>query len=137
MAMEQVGYVAELCGDFVKVRVDRESACGGNCAGCHGCPQNAVLISCNNDLKNPFELGEKVRIVMPTGTFFSGMLKSYGVLVLAVLLGAVLGFSCTHLEGVSVLGAFLGLLIGGGWTTFYSRRFRANMIAERIRQIGG
>lgn len=137
MAMEQVGYVAELCGDFVKVRVDRESACGGNCAGCHGCPHNAILISCDNDLENPFTLGENVRVIMPTGIFFSGMLKSYGVLIFTVLLGAVVGYWLTHMEGFSVLGAFLGLLLGGGWTTFYSRRFRANMKAERIRQIGG
>lgn len=132
MAMEQTGFVAELCGDKVKVRVDRESACGGNCAGCHGCPNHAVLITCANDMENPYELGEKVQVVMSTGTFFSGMFLSYGILILMVLLGAVVGFCLTRLEGVSVLGAFLGLLLGGGWVSFCSRRFRADMIAKRI-----
>lgn len=132
MAMEQTGFVAERCGDRVKIRVDRESACGGNCAGCHGCPQNAILITCADDIDHPFALGEKVQVVMSTGTFFSGMFLSYGVLIVTVLLGAVLGFYLTRSEGFSVLGAFLGLLLGGGWVSLCSRKFRANMVAKRI-----
>lgn len=132
MAMEQEGFVAELCGEKVKIRVDRESACGGNCAGCHGCPQNAVLITCANDVEHPFSLGEKVQVIMPTGSFFSGLFLSYGVLILTVLLGAVLGFFLTNSEGFSVLGALFGLFLGGGWTTFYSRKFRADVKVKRI-----
>lgn len=132
MAMEQKGYVAETDGIIAKVRVDRESACGGNCASCHGCPRNAVLVSCPVDSQNPVEVGDVVMVVMPTGRFFSGLLKSYGVLILTVLAGAVLGYSLRPSEGVSVLGAFLGLVIGGVWISFLSKKSQTGVTMQRL-----
>ena len=137
MAMEQSGFVTEVRDGFAKVRVDRESACGGNCAGCHGCPQTAVLISCPVDPEKPVRIGEKVKITMPTGTFFSGMFKSYGILILMVLLGAIFGFYLTGIEGFSVLGALLGLLIGGVCVRLLSRKSNTDVIMEPIERLEG
>ncbi len=132
MAMEQTGFVAEINNGIAKVRVDRESACGGNCAGCHGCPQTALVVSCLIDPENPVQRGEKVKVVMPTGRFFSGIFKSYGVLIFMVLLGAVLGFYLTGVEGFSVLGAVLGLLLGGSWVHLLSKRSKQDIKIEKI-----
>ncbi len=132
MAMEQTGFVTEINGDVAKVRVDRESACGGNCAGCHGCPQTAVLVSCPINPENPVHIGEEVKVIMPTGRFFSGLFKSYGVLILSVLVGAVLGYSVRPSEGFSVLGALLGLMIGGVWVSFLSKKSQTGVMIQRL-----
>ena len=113
MAMEQIGYVAKIENGIAKVRVERESACGGNCAGCHGCPQNAVFIEYPVDAENPFAIGEEVLVVMPTKSFFGGMMKSYGIMIVTIIFGAVLGFIVFSNEVFSVLGGFLGLFFGG------------------------
>lgn len=132
MAMEQTGFVAEISGSTAKVRVDRESACGGNCAGCHGCPKSAVLVSCPINPEYPVKIGQEVKVIMQTGKFFSGIFKSYGVLILMVLLGAMLGFYLTGVEGFSVLGAFVGLLLGGGWVHLISKKSDTDVRMERI-----
>ena len=112
MAMEQTGYVVEVLGADVKVRVMRESACGGNCGACHGCPSGAVFITCANDAGTPFKVGEEVIVEMPTKQFFGGTLGSYGIMTLSMLFGAILGYLLTKHEAVSVLGGFLGLTAG-------------------------
>ena len=112
MAMEQIGCVAQVNEKEVKIRVMRESACGGNCGACHGCPTGAVLISYPNDPINPFVVGETVVITMASSQFIEGTLYSYGLLTLTMILGAILGYCMTHMEIISVLGAFGGLTIG-------------------------
>ncbi len=113
MSMEQFGFVTSIEDGLAKIRVDRESACGGNCAGCHGCPQNAIIISWPDNPENPFMIGERVKVTMPTNNFFAGIFKSYGVLILALLAGAILGYEITGIDGGSVVGVFIGLVIGG------------------------
>lgn len=112
MAMEQTGYVVEVLGTDVKVRVMRESACGGNCGACHGCPSGAVFVTCANDADAPFMVGEEVVIEMPTKQFLGGTLGSYGIMTFCMLLGAILGYLLTKHEAVSVLGGFWGLTAG-------------------------
>ncbi len=132
MAMEQTGYVARIENGIAKIRVDRESACGGNCGACHGCPQTAVMVSYPNDLEKPFEVGEEVRILMPTEKFFLGMLKSYGVLIFVVLAGSILGYNLTKTEEFAVLGAFLGLLLGGGLVHLLSKKADTDIVVQRM-----
>ncbi|MBQ2614159.1 MAG: SoxR reducing system RseC family protein [Clostridia bacterium] len=112
MAMMQTGYVAKIESGTVKIRVMRESACGGNCASCHGCPSGTVFVTGNDNPADPFVIGEEVLIEMPSKKFFSGMFGSYGVMALGMLLGASAGYGLTDTEGFSVLGAFLGLAVG-------------------------
>lgn len=131
MAMEQIGFVAEVGKDEVKIRVERQSACGGNCAGCHGCPSNAVLISYPNDPQNPFSLGERVTVVMSTKNFFGGIMQSYGILILFMLAGAIGGYVWSEREGIAVLGGFLGLGIGGILVSFLGRRKKGDALSVR------
>lgn len=70
MAMIQTGVVTETSAEAAKVRVDRESACGGNCAGCHGCPAGAVFVTCPNTPEDPLRPGDMVQIEMPARAFF-------------------------------------------------------------------
>ena len=44
--MEQTGYVTKVSDGRIKVRVIRESSCGGNCVSCKGCPSGIQLIEC-------------------------------------------------------------------------------------------
>ena len=112
MAMEQVGYVARIDETEIIIRVARESACGGNCGACHGCPSDAILVACPNDDKQPYFIGEEVRLRMPSETFLSGTLLSYGLMTVAMLLGAILGYVVTNAEFGSVLGTFAGFAVG-------------------------
>lgn len=130
--MEQIGYVTRIVDGMAKIRVDRESACGGNCAGCHGCPQNAVIISVKDDADNPFEIGERVILNMKTGHFFSGLFKSYGVLIITMLLGAIMGYLLFKTEGFSVLGGFMGLIIGGIIVRLANKREQIPISVKRI-----
>ncbi len=132
MAMMQTGYVAKIESGTVKIRVMRESACGGNCASCHGCPSGTVFVTCKDEPQNPFVVGEEVLIEMPSKKFFSGMFGSYGIMALGMLLGASVGYGMTVTEGFSVLGAFLGLAVGAGLMRLLSKK-RENDI-QIIRQ---
>lgn len=122
MALRQYGYVTAVVGDTVKIRVDRQSACGGNCGACHGCPSDAVLIEQKNDPDRPFSVGERVILVMPSRSFFSGLLQSYGALAVSLFGGAILGYLIGRTEGGCVLGGFLGLLIGGAVMTLLQKK---------------
>ena len=122
MALRQYGYVTAVIGDTAKIRVDRQSACGGNCGACHGCSSGAVLIEQKNDPGHPFFIGERVILVMPFRSFFSGLLQSYGTLAVSLFGGAVLGYLIGRTEGGCVLGGFLGLLIGGAVMTLLQKK---------------
>ena len=135
MAMEQVGYVARVGEADVTIRVARESACGGNCGACHGCPSDAILVTCPNDDKHPYYIGEEVMLRMPSESFLSGTLLSYGLMSVTMLLGAILGYLFTHVEFGSVLGAFAGFAVGVLGMRWISR-WHGNTI-QAIRQNEG
>ena len=112
MAMKNTGFVTEVLKDTVKVRVVRESACGGNCAGCHGCPSDAVIIECKKDGVTEFGVGDAVTVEMPNSSFFGGVLISYGLMTFTMIIGAIAGYVIFKNEIASVLGGFLGLTVG-------------------------
>ncbi len=108
--MEQIGYVTEVLGDTIKVRVDRESSCGGNCVSCKGCPTSAVIVECKTI--GDIEKGDRVKIVLPDRKFFKNVFLGYGLSVILMVAGAVFGYIMFHSEGASVLGTALGLALG-------------------------
>ena len=112
MAMENKGFVTEVLGDIVKVRVARESACGGNCAGCHGCPADAVIVECKTN-DTLFNVGDDVIVTMSRKSFFQGVFGCYGLMTILMILCAVIGYSIWKSEIASVIGGFLGLAVGG------------------------
>lgn len=108
--MEQTGYVTEINGDRVKVRVDRESACGGNCVSCKGCPASAVIVECRTD--KDLEVGDTVTLIMPNGAFYKNAFLGYGIMTILTIFGAFAGFALFKSEGASVLGALVGIFTG-------------------------
>ena len=118
MALDQIGYVMQTSEEEVKIRVMRESACGGNCGACHGCPSGAIIISYPNDPKHPFVIGEAVTITMQTREFLAGTLRSYGMLTICMIVGAILGYWLSKTEIISILGSFFGFILG----TFFMQR---------------
>ncbi len=128
--MKQIGYVVQVEED-VKIRVARESACGGNCGACHGCPSGAVFITYPNDKSNPFEIGEQVVIEMSSSNFLKGTFGSYGIMTICMLLGAILGYVVTKQEIISVLGGFLGLIFGAVFMRLMFGRHSQNLTIKR------
>ena len=80
------------------------------------------MIEQKNDPGRPFFIGERVILVMPFRSFFSGLLQSYGTLAVSLFGGAVLGYLIGRTEGGCVLGGFLGLLIGGAVMTLLQKK---------------
>ncbi len=108
--MKQYGYVTEVLDDKVKIRVIRESSCGGNCVSCKGCPTDAVMVECVTD--EAFSAGEKVTLIMKDKAFYNGLFWGYGQVILLTVILAVLGYVIFKTELASVLGAALGLCLG-------------------------
>ena len=75
--MVQRGYVTEVGDKFVKVRIERQSACGGNCASCLGCPAEAKIIEC--PYRGKLVKGDRVELVMEDKRFFKNVFWGYGL----------------------------------------------------------
>ncbi len=108
--MVQTGYVTELTESGAKVRVDRESACGGNCVSCKGCPTSAVIVECI--AAEDVNVGDEVELIMRSGSFFKNAALGYGLLVVLMIMGAVIGYWAFKSEGASVLGTAVGIVLG-------------------------
>lgn len=108
--MEQNGYVTEINNGIAKVRVDRQSSCGGHCVSCKGCPSNAVIVECI--APDNIAVGDTVKLCMPKGKFFKNAFWGYGFTTILTITGAVLGYLADNSDSASVLGAATGLVIG-------------------------
>ena len=112
MSMVQYGYVTSVSDNKIKVSVVRESACGGNCVSCKGCPSDRVIIDYITDDYKKFSIGDYVKIEMPTASFFKGAFGGYILSSFLTLLFAVLGYWFFKSEGMSVISGMLGLIFG-------------------------
>ena len=108
--MENIGIVTQIVGETAKIRIDRESACGGNCVSCKGCPSSAVII----DIENTVGLcvGDRVKLTLDNKEFLKSALIGYGVMVVLMVVCAVLGYMLLHNESASVICGLSGLIIG-------------------------
>ena len=102
--------MTELTEHGAKVRVDRESACGGNCVSCKGCPASAVIVECS--VAEEVNVGDEVRLVMDNGSFFKNAALGYGLPIVLMIVGAVVGYCALKSEGASVIGAIIGIVLG-------------------------
>lgn len=110
MLMKQYGYVTEISDGTAKVRVMRESSCGGNCVSCKGCPAGVVTAECM--VKGEVSVGDRVCLTMGKRSFYKGVFFGYGFTAALMVIGSVVGYSWFSTEGASVLGAVIGLGIG-------------------------
>lgn len=127
--MKQYGYVTDIQQNRAKVRVVRESSCGGNCVSCKGCPTEAVFVECLAD--DSLRKGDKVVLTMPTKTFFKGMLLGYGQTVVLMIIGAILGYKFLGNEISSIIGMFGGLGLGLVISKVFASKDRYEIKAEK------
>ncbi len=109
--MIKTGYVIGADEKIVKIRVHRESACGGNCAHCNGCESGEVVIEAENIIGA--KIGETVKILMEDKAFLKNTLWGYGALVFALILGGILGYEIFKTDFASAICAFsfLGIVL--------------------------
>ena len=111
--MKNKGVISEINGKNARIQVLRESACGGNCASCSGCELKNHFVDADIEKEFDFvpKVGDKVEVIMDDKLFFKYAVVGYGVFVLFLLIGAVLGWTLTSDETVTLLCAALGLLV--------------------------
>lgn len=97
--MEKLGVVVKTDNDFIEVAVQRESACGENCAACGLCANKDMVVTFKNN--GEFCVGDKVRLSASDKSFLK--LSAFGYLSLTLLL---------------FLGAYAGALAGNEWLSF-------------------
>lgn len=98
--MEKTGVVVEIKNGYALVNIERDSACGDNCAACGLCSNREMTVKIKND-KN-FVVGDLVRLKTDDKKFLRG--SAIGYLSLTILLLA---------------GGVIGSIIGGEWTAFF------------------
>jgi len=110
--MEKNGYVIFSDDKIARIRIKRDSSCGGNCSHCKGCGTDEVLIEIDN--KHGLKSGENVKITMEDSSFVKNSFIGYGVLVILVLFGAIFGYVIFDNEFVSLLFLIGFMFIGFG-----------------------
>lgn len=106
--MEKYGVVIEADEKYARVKVERESACGGNCASCGLCASNSAYIKVKNTEK--LEKGDNVRILCDDTRFLKRCAVGYLSLTALMILGGALG--ARGGESASFFGAAAALLCG-------------------------
>lgn len=108
--MEQTGYVTEVSDGRIKVRVIRQSACGGNCASCSGCPSEVQLIECA--AYDGAAVGDRVTLYARSRCVIGGAAVGYAMPAMLAVCGAVLGFAVRSTDAASAIGAAVGIALG-------------------------
>ncbi len=128
--MKQYGYVTEVFENTIKVRVIRESSCGGNCVSCKGCPANAVIIECEKN--DDYYSGEKVCLIMNDKSYYNGLFWGYGQLILLTVILSVLGYYIFRSEASSVFGGTIGLVLGLFIAKLIFKNRKCEIKAEKV-----
>lgn len=126
--MEQTGYVIESKNGTAKIRVDRESACGGNCVSCKGCPSSAVIIEAKDDIG--LNCGDAVTLFEDSGKVIKYALIGYGLMALLLVVGAVVGFMLTQRDIIALIFAAAFLLAGFLIVKFAFRNVESKFIIK-------
>lgn len=107
--MIKTGNVVKADSTMAEIRVHRESSCGGNCSHCNGCGNDEIIIKVPNNIGAT--KGETVRIVMKNTKFISSAILGYGILVIAMILGGILGYIIFENDIISALLSFAFLAV--------------------------
>ena len=108
--MEQTGYVVEIKNGVAKIRIDRESACGGKCVSCKGCPSNAILVEAKNELN--LNKGDIVTLYEDTRKVMKYAFIGYGLLAILLVVGAIVGYVLTKRDIMALVSAALFVAVG-------------------------
>ncbi|QOR35692.1 SoxR reducing system RseC family protein [Clostridium sp. 'deep sea'] len=121
--MQRQGLVTEVKNDLVSVQLLRHSACS-NCGGCAiGKAESKTQIVTALNKANAKE-GQYVELVMPKGTIANAALIAYGIPLVALLTGLLIG-SALELTQLQTFGiGLIGLLGSFAFNRFFLERFR-------------
>ena len=108
--MEQTGYVIESKNGIAKIRVDRESACGGNCVSCKGCPSSAVIVEAKDTIG--LSKGDVITLFEDSRKVIKYAIIGYGLMALLLVAGAVIGYMITKRDIIALISAAVFLLVG-------------------------
>ncbi len=100
------GEVVSEEGEFVRVRIYRESACGGNCADCGGCGKKEHIVYAKNP--SGAKKGDRVRVLMHKNKILKAAFLAYIFPLFALIAGYCAIYAITKKELIS---AFLSLVI--------------------------
>ena len=101
--MKQIGVVEAVNGNEITVRVNRESACGGNCASCSaGCQSGKITVTAEN--RAGAVTGDKVIIEMPSQKILGAAALVYILPILFLILGDIIFDMIFHNETAALLG---------------------------------
>ena len=124
--MIQYGQVVET-GEKAKIRISRESACGGNCGACKGCDTNLYIEVERENLN----VGDGVKIILDDKIFRKNILLGYGGLTLFMIVGGIMGWYVVKTQ----LGAVLSFSACFGLGLLILKRFK-NKTEYVIEKIG-
>lgn len=112
--MTQNAVITELISPgVVRVSLKRQAACGSGCKACSGCiAQQPEDISATAKDTIGLELGEWVELETNAGDSVAISLMVYLLPCVTMLLGYMLGGQMGLGEGLSLIPAFLGLVVG-------------------------
>ncbi len=107
--MEKLGKVKKIENSIAEIEIERDSACGENCAACGLCGNKQLTVSLPVD--STISAGDTVKLVAKDSKILWLSAVGYLSLTILILLGAVLG---TRLGGewLGFLGAFVLLFAG-------------------------
>lgn len=128
--MEQQGYVIEVKNGVAKIRVNRESACGGNCVSCKGCPSSAIIIEAKDEIG--LKRGDSVTLYEDSSKVIKYAVIGYGLLAALMCVGAVIGYNATGRDLMGLLGAALGLAIGVAAVKLFFRNVESDFKIKGI-----
>lgn len=107
--MDAIGIVEAIEKDKIKVKIPRESACGGNCAECRVCTVKDTEITVENTIGAI--VGDRVRLIADDSVFVKRAAIGYLVLTALLILGGVVGSKIGG-EWMSFLCALSAVLLG-------------------------
>ena len=95
--MNKYGFVKKVEGTKITINIQRDSACGENCAMCNACPGKNMLITLESDLN----LSEGDKVKLETNTKYV-LLSAFCVYILPIVL---------LIAGYALYTLYLGLIL--------------------------
>ena len=115
--IQKAKIIGQLDGDMVQIEVQRQSACGGRCESCKGCPAPTQRIQAVavNEIKA--ETGDMVNVEAKTGQVLLA-----AAVVYLLPLAAVIGPLQEHVVPVGLGGFVLGVLFALWYNRYVAKR---------------
>lgn len=127
------GTVVKTNGRYATVRIEKRSACSGECSSCGLCNNPVYDIEVINDAGA--QTGDIVRLYMPTGKVYASAFLVYMLPILAVF--SVMGV-CSLLAVKTSITAILCVAVLAGWLwlirTYNKKANLKSSIEEVVKQ---